>query len=464
MMMTAVHENARTLAAAIGIGEDQAEQMLEVDVVVTATTDDPVTNCLAENICVLLSRTVRSVTRTPQLQTSPAVEVVIDEAAPVTAAPVVWAGITERRFTIGTERVGSSRTAEIHPALSLLSACYAAGAAMRVVVGDPFPLPFSDPLVVDFDHLFGSDRPWLYEPVKLEEAYLAGAGAVGNGFLFALRHFQVRGSLHVADPDSVSNGNLNRCLWFTSSDVGGHKAERLVSSAQPFFPQLQLIPHAVLLQDVPAARGGGPWLNRLVVGVDSRRARRNLQLEIPGAVFDASTTGIAEIVVHFHRAPTDGACFSCIYVQEEGELTHEAHVAESLGVTPEEVRALRVTPEAAARICLQYPQLRQEDLVGLAYDSLFKQLCGQGALRTAADRQVLAPFAFVSVLAGTYLALECVRRLHHAHPERLFNYWRVSPWCSPVTRLRTWRPKNPRCEFCTSEVLRRVTRELWGGR
>lgn len=463
MMLTAVHENARTLAAALGIGEDHAEHMLAVDVVVTASTDDAATNHLAENICVLLRRTVRSVTRTPQSQTPPAVEVVIGDATPVTAAPVVWGDLTERHFTVGTKRVESARTAEIHPALSLLCACYAAGAAIRGVVGDTFPLPFSDPLVVDFDHLFGADRNWLYEPIDLEEAYLAGAGAVGNGLVFALRHFQVRGRLHVADPDTVSNGNLNRCLWFTSSDVGGHKAERLVSSAQPFFPQLQLIPHTVPLQDVPAARGGGPWLKRLIVGVDSRRARRNLQLEIPGEVFDASTTGIAEIVVHFHRAPADGACLSCIYVQEAGELTHEAHVAESLGVTPEEVRALRVTREAAAKICLQYPQLRQEDLVGLAYDSLFKQLCGQGALRTAADRQVLAPFAFVSVLAGTYLALECVRRLQ-PHPERLFNYWRASPWCSPMTQLRTWRPKNPRCEFCTQEVFRRVTHALWGGR
>lgn len=460
-MITAVHENVRTLAAVLEIGEDRAEQMLDVEVVVTASTDDVVTNSLAENVRLLLSRTVRSVTRTPQPQTPPAVEVVIGEALPVTAAPVVWAEFTERRFTVGTKQVGSSRIAEIHPALSLLCACYVTGAAMRAVVGDTFPFPFSDPLVVDFDHLFGADRNWLYMPVDLEEAYLAGAGAVGNGFVFALRHFQVRGRLHVADPDNVSNGNLNRCLWFTSSDVGGHKAERLVSSAQPFFPQLRLIPHTVPLQDVPAARGGGPWLKRLIVGVDSRRARRNLQLEIPGEVFDASTTGIVEIVVHFHRAPTDGACLSCIYVQEEGELTHEAHVAESLGVTPEEVRALRVTLEAATKICLQYPQLRQEDLVGLAYDSLFKQLCGHGVLRTAADRQVLAPFALVSVLAGTYLARECVRRLQ-PHPERLFNYWRASPWCSPITRLRTWRPKNLRCAFCTQEVLQRVTRELWG--
>src|SRR5438552_18972207 len=98
MMMTASHENARTLAAALGIGEDQAGQMLDVEVVVTASPHDPVTHCLAENVCQLLSRTVRSVTRRPQLQTQPAVEVVIGDAAEVTAAPVVLADVADERF------------------------------------------------------------------------------------------------------------------------------------------------------------------------------------------------------------------------------------------------------------------------------------------------------------------------------------------------------------------------------
>src|SRR5439155_5277575 len=106
MMMTASHENEHTLAAALGIGEDQAGQMLDVEVIVTASPHDPVTHCLAENVCQLLSRTVRSVTRTPQLQTQPAVEVVIGDATQVTSAPVVWADVTEQRFTVGSKRVG----------------------------------------------------------------------------------------------------------------------------------------------------------------------------------------------------------------------------------------------------------------------------------------------------------------------------------------------------------------------
>jgi hypothetical protein len=39
---------------------------------------------------------------------------------------------------------------------------------------------------------------------------MAGAGAIGNGFLWAARHVDIRGTLHIADDDRVSSGNLNR--------------------------------------------------------------------------------------------------------------------------------------------------------------------------------------------------------------------------------------------------------------
>jgi hypothetical protein len=45
-------------------------------------------------------------------------------------------------------------------------------------------------------------------------------------------------------------------------------------------------------------------------------------------------------------------------------------------------------------------------LIGDAYDSLFKPLCAQAALRSADQQQIFAPFAFVSALAGVLLAIE----------------------------------------------------------
>ena len=369
--------------------------------------------------------------------------------------------LTASRLTISKKQVCHGTREDIHPSLILLSACYTAGAALRIAIGNEFPFPFSDPLAGNFSDLFGPDLSWISDPIELGECYLAGAGAIGNGFLWALRHVQVRGILHITDPDTCSDGNLNRCAWFTDADVGAYKADRLAALAQPYFPSLRLVLQAVALQDVPAAKRGGAWLKRLIVGVDSRRARRNLQLEIPGEVFDASTTGIAEIVLHHHRAPTDTACLSCIYVQEEGERSHERHVADALGVSLDDVKLLHVSPQAAKKIALRYPQLQSHHLIDLAYDSLFKQLCGQGALQSTADRQVLAPFGFVSVLAGTYLALECAYRLHHRHDEPRFNYWRASPWCAPMLQLPVQRPKHERCEFCQQDLLQQVTRQLW---
>ena len=461
-MITASYENARTLAAALGISEEHAERLLDVEVAVTVDSCHIVGLRLATDLQQLLRRTVRSVTLTPQPYTQPAVEVVVGNATPVTSAPIVWVNLTAAGLTISSTRSWKGDMGDVHPSLVFLSACYTAGAAIRLVVGHAFPLPFSDPLVVNFSELFGPDLSWMSEPIELGELYLAGAGAIGNGFLWVLRHFPVRGILHIADPDTVSDGNLNRCLWFSASDVGAYKADRLASLAQPYFSLLRLVPEGMSLWDVAAAKQGGPWLKRLIVGVDSRRARRNLQLEIPGEVFDASTTGIAEIVLHHHHAPSDAACLSCIYVQEEGELTHEIHVAEALGVSLDDVRMLYVSHQAARKIGLRYSQLQSQYLVGLAYDSLFKQLCGQGALQIAADRQVLAPFGFVSVLAGTYLALECVYRVQRKRQELRFNYWRASPWCSPMLQLRVRRPKHRRCEFCGQETLQEVTTQFWG--
>jgi hypothetical protein len=181
-------------------------------------------------------------------------------------------------------------------------------------------------------------------------------------------------------------------------------------------------------------------------------------------IFDASTTGIAEVVVHFHSLPTNGdACMSCIYYEAPDELAHEAHVAQLLGVDVAEVRANFVGPDAARRIVARYSQLDATEIVGLAYDSLFKQLCGQAALKTTADRQVLAPFGFVSALGGVMLAIELIRRIRKGETSRPFNYWRISPWSSPVFKLRVVRPSRPDCEFCSNGVLQSVVRQLWGG-
>jgi hypothetical protein len=363
------------------------------------------------------------------------------------------------KFIVDNDNCAFGESEPAHPIVEMLAACYAAAAAVHRAVGAA-DIPLRLPVTCNVLELVGGDEGVLTEPVSIGRTYLAGAGAIGNGVLLGFSGLAVHGELHVCDPDTVSEGNLNRCVWFTRADIGSFKADRLARNAQPLLPSVQVVPHKCTLQKVGKPEGGA-WLERLIVAVDSRRARRTLQNELPHHVFDASTTGIEEVVLHFNQSPTERACLSCIYWETQEESAHERHVADSLGVTPEDVRSGLITEAAACAIVLRYSNLSSEHLVGLAYDSLFKQLCGQGALKTAADKQVLAPFAFVSVLAGVLLAIECARRMRSNATEVPFNYWRVSPWASPLERTREMRGKRNGCEFCYNTVIKDVVRSLW---
>jgi len=459
-MMTAQKENVRTMAAALGIAEAEAETLLEVSILITVKTADEVAERFASELHLLLQRTVALVTYDSSVEMLPDVEVIIGNTEPRAASKRLYVNIAEDRVTISETLQGSSSDIR-HPVFLLIGACYAAAKTLACYLGERFPYRVDEPLIVDFGAIFSHDFAAFHEPVDLDTLYLAGAGAVGNGFVYGLRYFDVHGIIHVVDPKIATAGNLNRCMLFGSEDLGLPKAAQLSQNAQPLFENVEFIPRSLDLRNLPE-RSAGPWLKRLVVTVDSRRVRRNLQSEIPGEVYDASTTGIQEVVLHFSKQPTEGkACLSCIYTEEEGEITHEQHVAEVLGVGAEKVRANFIDSDAAATISAKYPEIEPEAIIGTAYDSLFKQMCGQGKLQAAADKQVLAPFAFVSVLAGTMLAVELIRRVHRGEVAEPYNYWRLSPYNAPVIRGRYNRSKIENCEFCDTPELVSAAKALW---
>jgi hypothetical protein len=451
-------ENALALAAALGIAVDHATKALDFDIAITAAAADATAQQIAADLAQLLRRTVRQVF-TAELPAPISVEVIIGAVAARTTGKRLYLTVGNAEAVI--RRVDApphAACATLHPLFGLIVACYGAAATLDYALDDRCGM--ADPFVFRFDEL-GIEWASLLQAVDLGRTYLAGAGAIGNGFVWAARYLDLRGELDIVDDDVVSSGNLNRQLWFEVADIGVPKAERLAEKAQPFFPHLTLRPRTCRLQDLPE-KSDGAWLRRLIVAVDSRRARRALQSEFPGEVFDASTTDIREVVLHHHAQPTNDACLSCIYAPDEEETSREHHIAEHLGVGLDEVRSERISRPAAGIIVARFPDLNAAAITGMAYDSLFKQLCGESKLKTLAGRTVVAPFAFVSVLAGALLALDLVRRLRaHAAPVP-FNYWRLSPWHPPFARRRILRRRQSQCSFCGNAVFRRVNARLWG--
>lgn len=456
------HANARALASALGILEtEQAAKLLDVSVLVTVSTDDPVAVGLADDVIVLLSRTIDEVALSGIA--SPTLEIVIGDAEPrVAKTDVFRVAVSTTHATVGSALTNRGRLAKIAPILRRMVACYVCAAAMKRVVPQ-LEFPLVHPLTLPFDSL-GVDLTTLNEEILLGKAYLAGAGAIGNALLWAMQGLKVSGELHVVDFDHVEDGNLQRQVWFDENDLGKMKCDCLAEKAQPLFPDLKLIPRNSELQCLPE-KSGGAWLSKLIIAVDSRRVRRRLQEDVlPGEVFDASTTDITEVVVHYHRQPTEHACLSCIYVEDAVEQEFEAHIAAQLGIPVEKVRESVIDLDAAKAIIRKYPQdiTGADSIVGLAYDTLFKNLCGTGKLSREQENATVAPFAFVSALAGVLLALELVRRHTLGKHDQSFNYWKVSPWHTPFARNRKLRPSEPSCVLCGNPMAKAVLRELWG--
>lgn len=449
-------ENAATLAAALGITIPDAEAALDIEIAVTNDSTDETACAIASDLTKLLERTVR--VSQGDGRGSPTAEVVVGGARQKYSVETIFVDVDTDGVTISAHQATLRRCSRVHGLFGLVSACYAAGASLQVALGERLSFGPGLPIRISFSE-FGLSQKALVAPIGLGRVYLAGAGAIGNGFLLAARHLDLEGELHVVDDDTVSSGNLNRQIWFNRDDIGKFKADQLVAKAQPYFTRLALKSRTCRLQEL-SERSEEAWLQRLIVAVDSRRARRSLQNEFPREVFDASTTDVREIVLHYHAQPNAAACLSCIYEVDEQELSRERHIAEHLGVEIEEVRKERISRNVAQRIATKFPELDADTLVGTAFDSLFKQLCAESLLKEPSGRVVLAPFAFVSVLAGTLLALEVARRLNGGGATD-FNYWRLSPWHTPLARRRLLRPKQSVCVFCGNPVLAAVNADLW---
>lgn len=132
---------------------------------------------------------------------------------------------------------------------------------------------------------------------------------------------------------------------------------------------------------------------------------------------------------------------------------------EHLGASVDDVRASRISPVAAAAIAGKHPHIDPISIEGQVYDSLYKELCATGKLHASVGKQVVAPFAFVSVLAGTLLLFEVMTRI--ARPDLIrTNEWHVSPWREPFSQGRLTRLRFVGCECCGDSVRARALRSL----
>ena len=121
----------------------------------------------------------------------------------------------------------------------------------------------------------------------------------------------------------------------------------------------------------------------------------------------------------------------------------------------------RIDARIARILAAKHTGLDEAALVGKAFDSLFRELCGEQTLLLPTGEQVLAPFAFVSNLAGALLALELARFESGKRFQDGRNYLFLSPWAPPHAHARRTRPRLPNCEFCGRPTAREALETVW---
>lgn len=457
-------ENLRMLASIVGITDDEASGLLNANLQVTWLPSDQAGAWLGEFTVALLERTFSSVGTPDSPRLDAGHELLINGATPLAKDATLLCAVLNGG---GFRCCKGFASATLHPAcdapppriLALLCACFAAAQIANFSLKLPTGRVAATGIDIDFSKWPGvPPEVWLH-CAELGGCHLAGAGAVGNALLYAIQFLPVQGHITVIDPKKVTGGIINRCLWFDDADIGQSKAKVLALKARQAFPRVDFVPFEGTVQQMRATLKGE--FDCILVGVDSRATRRQIQEEMPLEVFDASTTGIEEAVFHHNQQLSGCACLGCIYRETEQERSFALHVARSLGVTPADIAEGYISSAAAEKIVQRYPKLQADGIIGLAFDSLFKSLCATAQLVTAEQKQVLAPFAFVSQLAGTVQAIELfLRRLDPARAKQ-FNYWRVNPWRGIFADLQQMRLASPDCQVCTDSNYQLIANDLW---
>jgi len=258
-----------------------------------------------------------------------------------------------------------------------------------------------------------STEPAWPAVVPFSDTVLVGAGAIGNGLLWALKQLpQARGTLGIVDHESVDLSNLQRYALTTQPDVAVPKVELAVE--QLTHTGLTLLPFQGTWGHYLAQRRD--WqLARVAVAVDSAEARINIQASLPQRLFNAWTQS-SDLGISRHPDFRTSACLACLYMPKGERQSESMMVAEALNLPEAEVREMLyrhtvVDLPLADRIAAanQAPLELLRPFVGKPLRAFYQQtVCGGVLLTSGASELNETPMAFQSALAGIMLAAELV--------------------------------------------------------
>ncbi|MEQ1515131.1 MAG: E2 ligase fold family C protein [Usitatibacteraceae bacterium] len=311
-----------------------------------------------------------------------------------------------------------------------------------------------------------------YRAIDVGRVHVVGMGAIGNGFIWAIKNSRVKGEFDLIDHELIDLGNLQRYVMAVRSDETADKVMLAVTHMTVAGRILRA--HKETWKQY--LQGQQDWkFEKVVVAVDNRDDRIDIQAALPKWIVNGWTQpGVAGFSRHA-SFEDENACLACLYVPTGAALNEDQKILSELGLDSSFLMAVRTLLERSEGLKQDFlaiiananniPLEKLMPYEGKSLRSLYVDgICG-GALLEFMSKdgrsQAEVPMAFQSVLSGIMLAAELVMsnsRSRLTHPNiGLIDLLRVFPEFPLQHRLKQ---SDGHC-MCSDEDYLQVYREKY---
>ncbi|WP_434714259.1 E2 ligase fold family C protein (plasmid) [Rhizobium sp. YTUHZ045] len=333
------------------------------------------------------------------------------------------------KFFLGSDGWIAKFSAERPVGTGSSNNAFGAGAAACIAASNLFRHIFRDQITgasVDkavtfslFDYAPGSRvNPPLSDTV-LNDLFLLGLGAIGNGAVWALSRVpHLQGHLQVVDGEQVDQGNLQRYVLALERDIGQSKVKlawRYLKTQR----DLTVDGHSARWQTLPIVRS----MQHVAIALDTAADRIAVQGTLPRWTIN-SWTQRGDLGVSHHGFEGEMACLACLYMPHGAVPDEDQVIAEALGLEDRKVDIVRpmlhngapvsgeLMRDIASRLTVPVESLLQ--FVDQPLRNLYQgAICGGVVFELTAGSKpvrVEVPMAFQSAMAGIMLAGEIIKR------------------------------------------------------
>jgi ThiF family len=371
-----------------------------------------------------------------------------------TDAPVLRLGADGWVASLGSDATCGAGENPVGPALA---AALGGAQVFRRIFSDELCEMDAPPIEAwhgDARALFGAEGLET-DAIDLGSVAFFGVGAVTHGLMWLVERWPsaVHGHVSLVDQDRLGASNGQRYAGLRAEDVGHDKVKVMASRLQAAHPALAVESHPVDLNRYCASRGFEQPLERVVSGLDSAEARRQVALKLPLHTVNMWTAG-ERVGAGRYSPMAGGACLACEYLEKMDKPVDEVgELHQQTGLLPHVIRRLLdsgcgLTDSEAQTVAAKW-QVPHAQFVGQPLRSVMPVLCATGRLQLDSGSETVdVPFAFASMLAGIAGFMMLLKDTQSAPPAS--EGWSQHIFKRPSYRELHRRSSRPTCVCCSA--------------